>query len=119
MQGELVVCDTQSRHKVILEGPDAAFCCITPIHADQDKLYVASLSVSKYFMIWSASLSHHCVRGLKPRLVRYVCILVWSRRMSVPVRLFIGSSKIPLALYAYRMHMYLCPLLDVTGNQPV
>ena len=39
--------------------------------------------------------------------------------MSVPVQLFIGLARILLASYAYRMHMYLWPLLDVTGNRPV
>ena len=39
--------------------------------------------------------------------------------MSVSVRLFMGSARIALASYAYSMHMYLFPLLDVTGNRPV
>ena len=39
--------------------------------------------------------------------------------MSVPVHIFIGSAKISLASHTYRMHIHLCPLLNVTGNIPV
>ena len=39
--------------------------------------------------------------------------------MSVNVQFFIGPERIELASYAYRIYMYLCPLLDVTGNRPV
>ena len=39
--------------------------------------------------------------------------------MSVPVQLFIGWERIKLVSYAYIMHIYLCPLLDVTGNRLV
>ena len=38
MQGESVLRATYSHHKVILEGPDAAFLCVTPMHARWNNL---------------------------------------------------------------------------------
>ena len=38
MQGKLVVLATQSRHKVMIEGLDAEFQCVTPMHSRRDKL---------------------------------------------------------------------------------
>ena len=81
--------------------------------------YMKPLFVTKYYMLWAVSLSNQCVRGLNHRWVRYLCILVYARKISVPVRLLIGLARIAFASYAYKMHIYLCPLLEVTGDLPV
>ena len=49
MQGESVLRATYSHHKVILEGPDAAFRCIKLMHAGQDKLVCDIIVCIKVF----------------------------------------------------------------------
>ena len=94
----------------------AAFCWCIP---GGNNWYVTLLFVSKSFMLCDASLSNQCVRGLNPRWVRYLYILVYVRRMSVPVWLLIGSASIAFASYTYKTNIHLCPLLEATRNLPI
>ena len=51
-KGESVVRATQSRHKVIIEGTDEAFCCVTMMNTGQDKLVSEIIVCIKVFHDW-------------------------------------------------------------------